>query len=250
MTPLDPNAPIDQLPWPQRLRARWRLFSSDLTLGGLVLIVTLLFMLPSMVVTIPAGFLGVLWKRFGGGTDVSQVLAEGTRLILPWDRVELYDARLQSEDREFEILSADGLRMGVNIAWRFRINPATTALLHQYAGPQYVETLVAQSVGARVRDVLAVYRPEEIQSVNRLAIQEQISESVRHDLINLFDPPGMDKVEWVKLEDVLIKRIDLPEGVQDSIVAKNIARHEVERYLLLVEREHHESERKRVEAAA
>lgn len=239
----------DSMPWSHRLRKRVRLLSTDLTIGGLILLVTVLFMLPSMVITIPAGHLGVLWKRFDGGTDVRQVLGEGTVLILPWNRVEIYDARLQSEDREFEVLSSDGLKLGVSIAWRFRINPVTLALLHRYAGPQYSETLVAQSVGARARDVLAVYRPEEIYTANRLAIQDQISESVRYDLINLFDPPDMQKVEWLRLEDVLIKRIDLPEGLQASIVAKNVARHEVERHLLLVDREHHESERKRVEAA-
>lgn len=100
----------------------------------------------------------------------------------------------------------------------------------------------------RARDVIAIYRPEDIYTAHRLEIQEQIPESVRYDLKNRFNMKGYNGLDWVILEDVLVKRIVLPDGVKEAIVRKNMARHEVEQYALIVEKELKETERKRVEA--
>src|SRR5450830_203725 len=231
-----------------RLRRRLRFFSNDLMIAGVVLVVMLVFLLPSMIVTIPAGHLGVLWKRFGGGTVIDHVETEGTHLMLPWDVMYVYDARLQSVEREFEVLSSDGLKLLVTLAWRFRVIPDHLGELHKYAGPDYAETLLGQSVGARARDVIAIYRPEDIYTSHRLEIQNQISESVRYDIKNRFNTELRSGQNWILIEDVLVKRIVLPDGVEDAIVRKNVARHEVEQYALIVEKEQQESERKRVEA--
>lgn len=231
-----------------RLRRRLRFYGDDLMISAIVLVALLIFLLPSMVITIPAGHLGVLWKRFGGGTVLDQVIPEGTTAILPWDKIFVYDARLQSIDREFEVLSSDGLKLKVDLAWRYRVIPHVLGKLHRYAGPDYPETLLAPSVGARARDVIAIYRPEDIYTGHRLEIQSQISESVRYDLKHRFTADGSPPAEWVLIEDVLVKRIVLPDGVEESIVRKNMARHEVEQYALIVEKELKETERKRVEA--
>lgn len=231
------------------LRGRLALFRDDLVVAALILVVLLIFLLPAMIVTIPAGHVGVLWKRFGGGTVLTDMLSEGTSIILPWDHVTAYDARVQSLSREFEVLSSDGLTLKVELAWRYRVNPDTVGRLHQYAGPNFQETLLAPTVGARARDVFAVYRPEEIYTAHRLEIQDQITNSVRYDLIHRFNPKGADEeLEWMVVEDVLVKRIALPPGVEEAIVRKNMARHEVEQYALIVERETKETERKRIEA--
>lgn len=232
----------------RRLWARLRFFGDDLLIAAVVLLVLLVFLLPSMVVTIPAGHLGVHWKRFGGGTDIDSVRSEGTTLIPPWDILYIYDARLQSVDREYEVLASDGLKLQVTLAWRFRLVPEFLGELHRYIGSDYTETLVGQSIGARARDVIAIYRPEDIYTSHRLEIQNQISESVRYDIRHRFNTELRSGQEWVLIEDVLIKRIVLPDGVEDAIVRKNVTRHEVEQYALMVEKEGQESERKRVEA--
>jgi hypothetical protein len=43
---------------------------------------------PHMVVTVPSGEIGVLWKRFGGGTVLDPRKLKGFNLILPWNRVK------------------------------------------------------------------------------------------------------------------------------------------------------------------
>src|SRR6476660_3524498 len=83
-------------------RSRWARFV-DNPLPKIVLyliVVTLLavVLLPYVVVTVPSGYVGVLWKRFGNGTvlDPRQLRGEGLRFLLPWNQLFLYDLRLQS----------------------------------------------------------------------------------------------------------------------------------------------------------
>jgi regulator of protease activity HflC (stomatin/prohibitin superfamily) len=230
------------------LRGRLRFFSSDLVIVGAVLALLLIFLLPFMIITIPAGHLGVLWTRFGGGTVVDRVYTEGTTVILPWNVMSIYDARLQSVEEDFHVLSSDGLQLTVTIAWRFRVLPEHLAELHKYIGPNYRTTLIEQSIGSRARDVIALYQPEDIYTRHRLEIQSQIAQSVRYDIEHGLEKLSRGRRDWVSIEDVLIKRIVLPPGMEEAIVRKNVARQEVERYALLVEKEAQESERKRVEA--
>ena len=67
--------------------------------------IALIFLLPFIYHTIPAGHVGVLWKRFGGGTVTERVFPEGYRLTMPWDILYIYDARLQTVERDIEVLS-------------------------------------------------------------------------------------------------------------------------------------------------
>ena len=50
---------------------------------------------PHVVVTVPSGQVGLLWKRFGGGTvlDPRELRDEGLHFIFPWDILFLYDLR-------------------------------------------------------------------------------------------------------------------------------------------------------------
>lgn len=206
------------------------------------------FLLPNIWYTIPPGHVGVLWKRFSGGTITDLVINEGTRLILPWDRLYIYDARLQQVQDEVTVLSSDGLQITLTLAWRYHLEPHTVASLHKFVGPNYGATLVGPTVAARTRDVVAVYRPEEVYTEDRLKIQNQILESVRFDLYNRFNPTGDKKYTWLMMEDVLIKGMTLPPGVQEAIVRKNAAFHQIEEYAFRVKKEEREAERKQIEA--
>jgi hypothetical protein len=66
---------------------------------------------PFILVTVPSGYVGVLWKRFGGGTvlDPRKLKDEGMRFLLPWNQVFLYDLRLQSVTESYNAISRDGI---------------------------------------------------------------------------------------------------------------------------------------------
>src|ERR1700740_2448032 len=65
-----------------------------LLLGSIPVAATIVLLWPIMVIEIPPGHAGVLWSRFAGGTS-DRIYPEGTRIILPWDRLTIYDIRLQ-----------------------------------------------------------------------------------------------------------------------------------------------------------
>ncbi|MBS1198352.1 MAG: rane protease subunit, stomatin/prohibitin [Proteobacteria bacterium] len=225
-------------------RARLHAYRFELVIFTIVATV---FLFPFVYHTIPAGHVGVLWKRFGGGTYTDEVFPEGYRLTLPWDTLHIYDARLQTTEREVQVLSSDGLLITLALVWRFHIVPGAAAHLHKHIGPAYPETLIAPTVGARARDVIAVNSPDEVYTEKRLKIQNQILESVRFDLHERFKQPG-ESITWIMFEDVLIKGMTLPPGVQEAIVRKNAMFHQMEEYSFRLQREQKEAERKRIEA--
>lgn len=228
----------------RHLRAQLHAYRFELVIFALV---ATIFLFPFVYHTIPAGHVGVLWKRFGGGTVTDEVFPEGYRLTLPWDILYIYDVRLQKMERDVNVLTSDGLEITLNLVWRFHLIPGTVPTLHKFVGPEYAERMIAPTVGARARDIIAIYQPDEVYTERRLKIQNQILESVRYELGENFNPHGK-KVNWLVFEDVLIKGMVLPPGVQEAIVRKNAMFHQMEEYTFRVQREHKEAERKRIEA--
>src|SRR5262249_20567950 len=84
--------PVDGMPPPPTTSPRWRRFIERylpmvvvyLMVATLVAIV----LYPHMVVTVPSGYVGVLWKRFGGGTvlDPRRLKNEGSISFCPGTR--------------------------------------------------------------------------------------------------------------------------------------------------------------------
>ena len=254
-TPLSRGSKIANFVRQRCARARRRLhdYRHELVIFTFISAMSIVFLLPNIWHTIPAGHIGVLWKRFEGGTVPDLKIPEGTRLIFPWDRLYVYDGRLQQVQEEIQALSSDGLQITLTLVWRYHLEQSSVARLHQFAGENYSETLVSPTVAARARDVIAVHRPEEVYTESRLKIQAQILESVRYDLYNQFNQvdhnhTGSGKITWLTVEDVLIKGMSLPPGVQEAIVRKNAAYHEVEEYSFRVQKEEKEAARKRIEA--
>ncbi|WP_306602444.1 prohibitin family protein [Azonexus sp.] len=221
----------------------------ELSVFFLLFAFLLVFLFHNIYHTVPAGHVGVLWKRFSGGTVTETVYPEGFRLTWPWDLFHVYDVRLQKIEREVKVLSSDGLEITLQLVWRYHLNPKTVAELHKAIGPDYSESLITPTVGARARDIISMYQPEEIYTERRLIIQNKILESVRLFLGDQFKPNIDDRENYIRFEDVLIKGMTLPTGVQDAIVRKNAAFHEMEEYTFRIQKENKEADRKRAEAA-
>ncbi|HEY5209081.1 MAG TPA: prohibitin family protein [Stellaceae bacterium] len=233
----------------------WRRFLRFLAQHGpeiavVVMIVVFMFVYfaDNIFYTIPPGSVGVLWKRFGGGTILDHYLGEGIHVILPWDKIYVYDTRLQQLEQDFDVLSADGLKMTVNIAYRFQALPNTVPALHQYIGPNYVSILLTTEIGARARDVFSHNTPEEIFSDRRIQIQQEILHNVQIDLRQTFSPMAGHPIDFVKLDDVLIRGITLPPDVEAAINRKEEQKQLNLEYDYRLLREAKETERKRIEA--
>jgi len=214
----------------------------------MILVFMLVYFADEIFYTIPPGSVGVLWLRFFGGTLLHHPVGEGLHVKAPWDKVYIYDTRLQQLEQDFDVLSADGLKMTVNIAYRFQAIPDTVPALHQYVGPNYVSILLTTEIGARARDVFSHNTPEEIFSDRRIQIQQEILHDVQTDLRKTFSPMAGHPIDFVKLDDVLIRGITLPPEVEAAINRKEEQKQLNLEYDYRLLREAKETERKRIEA--
>jgi regulator of protease activity HflC (stomatin/prohibitin superfamily) len=250
---------LDGLP-PAR-RSRWSLlldrhlprfvfYLMVLTFVGVVLF-------PHMVVTVPSGQVGVLWRRFGNGTvlDPRQLRNEGLRGLLPWNELYIYDLRLQSFTQNYNAISSDGVSLDATMNVRFRLQRDAIPVLHQAIGPNYIDLLVRPGIGSLAREVMAQYTAEQVYSTARQEIQDKIR-SLAEDRLSekMMEREGEDERyrvsmrDTVVLYDTLVYGIELPALVVSAINRKTEQYYISEEYKFRVEREKRESERKKIEA--
>jgi regulator of protease activity HflC (stomatin/prohibitin superfamily) len=246
-----------------RPMGRWRRFLlNQLTTISIVLMAALLgaiVLYPFVVVNVPSGYVGVVWKRFRGGTllDPRQLKEEGLRLIWPWDKVFLYDLRLQSRTDTYTAISKDGVNVTAAINIRFRLKHDSIPQLHQSIGEDYVALLVVPEVGNRMREVIADYLAEEVYSTKRQEIQDKIrsraeamlgEKMMERQESDDYAPYRIPLYAMLNLVDTLILGIELPSTIVTAINRKLEQYYIAQEYTFRVEREVKESQRKKIEA--
>ena len=251
---------LDGMPPPTTTRSKWWRFV-DRYLPSIVIylmLVTLVavVLFPYAAVTVPSGHVGVLWKRFGGGTvlDPRQIRDEGLHLIWPWNELFLYDLRLQSVTETYNAISSDGVSLSSTMNIRFRLQRAAAPVIHQALGPNYPQLLVRPGIGSLTREVMAQYTAEQVYSTARQEIQDKIRSLAQDRLSEKMmeregdEPYRVSLSDTVILYDTLVYGIELPVLVVNAINRKIEQYYISEEYKFRVERERRESERKKIEA--
>ncbi len=218
----------------------------------LTLLMALFAIAPSIFVEVPAGHVGVLWLRFFGGTVTDHVFKEGLHMVFPWDTVTLYDARLRTDTRKYEAVSANGMALTVEVAVRYRVNPPIAGLVHKLTGPMYAETLVHPKIASLVYEFISERNPETFYSFDRADIQNFLLTHARKDFPVPPDeedvPPHRTGEPMIRVEDVLVSSIALPPLVRQAIDRKMEQQQIMQEYDFRVAREAKERDRKRIEA--
>ena len=252
--------PVDGTPPPTRTPSKWRRFLErhlpSVVIYLMVATLVAVVLYPHMVITVPSGNVGVLWKRFGGGTvlDPRLLKNEGFNLILPWNVVFLYDLRLQSFTESYNAISSDGVSLTATVNVRFRLQRDAVPVLHQAIGPNYKQVLVQPGIGSLTREVIAQYNAEQVYSTARQEIQDKIRNLVEDRLSEkMMEHEGEESYrvsmrEIIILYDILVAGIELPAAIVAAINRKTEQYYIAEEYKFRVEREKRESERKKIEA--
>jgi regulator of protease activity HflC (stomatin/prohibitin superfamily) len=246
---------------PPQTTTRWRRFMDRhlprvvIYLMVATLVAVVLF--PHVAVTVPSGHVGLLWKRFGNGTvlDPRQLRDEGLRFVLPWNKLFLYDLRLQSVTETYNAISSDGVSLTATVNVRFRLERDAIPVLHQAIGPDYLKSLVLPGIGSLTREVMSGYTAEQVYSTARQEIQDKIRGLAMARLSEkMMEREGEEESyrislkDTVSLYDTLVYGIELPELVVAAINRKTEQYYISEEYKFRVEREKRESERKKIEA--
>ena len=201
-----------------------------------VLVAVVLF--PHVVVTVPSGHVGVLWKRFGGGTvlDPRKLKDEGLHLIWPWNELFMYDLRLQSITETYNAISSDGVSLTASVNARFRLQRDGVAILHKAIGPNFLQLIAQPGIGSLTREVIAHYTAEQVYSTARQEIQDKI----RQRTLEKASEKRMGPValsDLFILYDTLLYGIELPPFVVNAINRKTEQYYISEEYAFRVERE-------------
>jgi regulator of protease activity HflC (stomatin/prohibitin superfamily) len=229
---------------------------------------------PYVVITVPSGRVGVLWKRFNGvdfycwcfvgrGTvlDPRELREEGLHVIWPWDKLFLYDLRLESTNQIYNAISSDGVSVTAQINIRFQLLHNSVAVLHKFIGPGYLESVVSPEIGSQAREVISQYTAQEVYT-SRDAIQKRIRDnaqkSLAENLNKLVQPDAMEQPDpkhyndflqgSIQILDTLVLSIVLPPDIVAAINRQTEQFYMIQEFKFRVEREAEESKRKQIEA--
>lgn len=203
----------------------------------LILLFILIYLSPNIIITIKPGEAGIFWSRFFGGTQIEDIYPEGIHFIFPWDQMYIYNVRYQIKEHELEVLTSRGLNVHLYLSIRYAPVYPFLGVLHQRVGPDYVNIVIIPEVTAVLRETIGTLDSEEIYTTGRKVITIAINEAI-------------EQVEqrFIQIDDVLIKRIDLPPMVAESIKYKIQQKHLIEAHEFIVQKEKKEADRKRIEA--
>jgi len=197
-----------------------------------------IFFFNRIVISIQPGELGVLWRWLGGGTQIDTVYREGAQIILPFNKMYIYNVRKQQFTDTIDVLTVDGLTVVVRYSVRYYLEKDTLPLLHQRVGPDYVNVVVRPEIRSVMRTVFGQYKPEEIYATQK-AIQERVSVVSKTHL----------SARFVALDDVPIESIKLPVRISDAIEAKMGQQQVDQEYVYRLSIAVKEADRKRIESA-
>ena len=232
---------------PKGLRSILRQAFSTIAFFVMLMVLLLAILWNEVVITVPPGHVGVLWLRFFDGTVIGRHLSEGLHVILPWDRIYIYNARPQRTDVAMSALSNDGLAVDLDLTVTTVIDTDTVGYLHKAVGPDYTQVVVEPIVVAAVRELIAGYAPDQIYQVARDDIEPQLARSVNQRIETSLLNAG-DEHQLIRVSQLSVRDVRLPSDLRRAIEEKLSAEQAALRYQYILERERLESDRKAIEA--
>ena len=268
---------VDDVTAPPKPRSWWRYVGRHLPGLSVLVMMSLLVTVvlwPYVVINVPSGQVGVLWKRFNGvdiycwcwvgrGTvlDPREIREEGLHLVWPWDRLFLYDLRLQSSTQTYNAISKDGVSVHAQLSVRYQLLHNSVAVLHKFIGPDFLTSVLNPEIGSQARQVISQYTAEEVYT-SRDAIQKQIRDNAQKSLAanlnKLVQPEAMEQPDpkhynsflqdALQILDTLVLSIELPPDIVAAINRQTEQYYMIQEYKFRVQREAEESKRKQIEA--
>ncbi|GLR19260.1 prohibitin family protein [Portibacter lacus] len=214
---------------------------AKLLIPGFIILIIIMILSNTTFVTIDPGEKGIVFKRFSGGLDKEAApLSQGFRVIMPWNKVYIYDIRMQEHFEKMTVLSKNGLNIEVELSCRYRPISAEIAYLHDEIGKDYLGTIILPELRSATREIIGKYLPDELYSTKRETIQLEIFERTK------------DKVEknHLIIDDILIRGVKLPQTLQDAIERKLKEEQSSLEYEFRLTSERKEAERRLIEAQA
>ena len=214
---------------------------------GLVAVVVIWLFFSSIVV-VEAGQTGI-YHLFGKVKD--REVSSGFHLINPLAKITTTSIRTQEYTMSFtgnegnkkgvdsiSALTKEGLEVDLDITVLYRLQEEKASDIYREVGLDYEEKIIRPVIRSTIREVIATYNSKDIYSEKR----EQATVSIYEDLNSLLEDRG------IVTEEVLLRNVELPANLANSIQEKLQAEQESQKYEFILQKEKKEKERKLIEA--
>lgn len=216
---------------------KWKDNKIPIICTTLIILFVFVFFYDSIFISIHSGQAGVKYKRFSGGTVVDKIYSEGFHVIPPWDKMYIYNMRVQETKHQMEVLSSEGLRFHIDLSIRYHPEYEFLGYLHKRVGPQYVKTIVVPEIESVLRTIVGRFTPQEVYTTKRGLLNK-----------SLFAAFSEIRQKFIILDDVIIRDVILPDTIKIAIEQKLKADQLVQEYKYLIDVEKKEKDRKKIEA--
>lgn len=134
--------------------------------------------------------------------------------------------------------SKEGLNVAAVISILYRIQPNKAPAILENIGVNYEEIMISSVFRSAAADVCSRFFAKDMHSAQRASIEREITEQMAKILV----PRGFD------VQAVLLKNIQLPQGLARAVEEKLEAEQDAQRMEFLLDREKREAQRKMIEA--
>jgi regulator of protease activity HflC (stomatin/prohibitin superfamily) len=213
--------------------------------------VTFVLLFFSFVTFIGSGHVGV--KVLFGKVNTETYLAEGAHFINPFVKAREMSVRTlsytmssksnegkKSGDDGLDVISADALTLTVEVSVLYQLTPSAASWV-------YKKSIMRPSIRSALRNGFAPYTAQEAYSTKRQQVQAFCEKELIASIQELVRSKGYAGTP-IDVQQVLIRDIQLPTSVKQSIEAKISAEQEAMKMDFVIQKEKKEAERKAVEA--
>jgi len=175
---------------------------------GVVSLIALVMFLKSWQDVDP-GEEGFIYRPYNGGVDTETSYSEGTQFIAPWNEMITYNMLQQSETYKSTVMDKNGTDITVEVAINYSVQKGHAAKLHLDVGRNYITIINDKSQGA-IKNVIGKYTYEEVYSTKRNVLEGEMDRELKEEF----------NKNYINLEYVEIKDVDLPRNIAQEIVNK------------------------------
>jgi len=153
-------------------------------------------------------------------------------------RVLKMSTQTENVEVSLDLPSKEGLTIRSQISILYHIKPDAAPRILETVGTGYENTLILSVFRSAAADVTSRFMAKDMHTGERAVIEKQIKDLMERQL----QARGFD------IEAVLLKSIQLPQGLSQAIQQKLEAEQEAQRMEFVLDRERREADRKKIEA--
>jgi prohibitin 1 len=184
---------------------------------------------------VPAGNVGVV-DVFGVVSD--NTLKSGINPVNPFARVITFSVQTTEHKESMQVLSREGLTIGLEISALYRLEPDSAASVYRKIGTDYTEVVLVPQFRSISRAVTASFQASALYSTER----EKLGSTIQVELAAALHPRG------IFVETTPLRNVALPTQLTEAIEQKQRAEQESQRMEFILTKEKQEADRKRIEA--